>query len=133
MTVSKAFFLFATKALCFAFLLGLIHYFIDQRLSVTLPFPEIIKMYGFVFFLTNAAYLIMLLVGRRDFDKIGFTFLGLVMIKMMMSFVFLYPLLKSSNYADNEVVLNFFAIYLLSVFFEAKEAYSLIRKAPFLQ
>ena len=131
MIALKVFFQFTLKALVFSLVLAVIHYFIATQLAVTLSVEEIFEMHAFIVFLTIVAYGIMVKIGSRDFDKIGFTFAGLVLIKMMVSFAYLYPFLKSPGYEVKEVVLNFFAVYLLFVFFEAREAYLLIQKGPF--
>ena len=131
MTALKVFLQFTLRVLVFSLLLAGIHYVVALNLAVTLSIDQIFEMHAFIVFLTVLAYAVMVMVGKRDFDKIGFAFAGLVLIKMMVSFVFLYPFLKSPMYDVKEVVFNFFAVYLLFVFFEAREAYLLIQKGPF--
>ena len=131
MSILKVFLKFTIKVLVLSLLLGGIHCIIATQVVINLPATVIFEMYAYILIITVLAYAAILVVGKRDFDKIGFAYAGLVLIKMMISFAFLYPFLKSPEYEVKEVVFNFFAIYLLFVFFEAREAYLLIQKGPF--
>ncbi|AEV33339.1 hypothetical protein [Owenweeksia hongkongensis] len=131
MTVLKAFLQFLLKLLVFSLVVAALHYLVATNISMTFPIKEVYKMHVFVVALTMLAYAMLLVVARLDDTKVGFTFAGLVIIKMIVSFAYLYPLLEPPVYDVKEVVFNFFAIYLAFLFFEVREAYILIQKSPF--
>lgn len=131
MTVLKVFLQFTLKLLVFSLVLAGLHYLVASNLEMTFPTKEIFKIHVFIVALTMLTYAMLVVVGKLDYTKIGFAFAGLVMVKMMVSFAFLYPSLESPVYDVKELVFNFFAVYLLFLFFETREVYILIQKGPF--
>lgn len=133
MTVLKVFLQFALKLLVFSLLVAGLHYLVVTNIAMSLPVKEVFKIHVFIVALTILTYAMLVVVGKLDDTKIGFAFAGLVLIKMMVSFAYLYPMLESPVYDVKEVVFNFFAVYLLFLFFEVREAYILIQKSPSLR
>lgn len=131
MTALKVFLQFVLRLLVVSLILVGAHYLMAGYSNVSLPIQQVFKLHFFLVAITMLTYGMLVLVGKLDPTKIGFTFLGLVLAKMVISFAYLYPLLVPPAYDVNEIVFNFFAAYLLYLFFEVREAYILIQKGPF--
>lgn len=131
MTALKVFLQFVLRLLVVSLILVGAHYLMAGYSNASLPIEEVFKIHFFLVAITMLTYGMLVLVGKLDSTKIGFTFLGLVLAKMVISFAYLYPLLVPPAYDVNEIVFNFFAAYLLYLFFEVREAYILIQKGPF--
>jgi|SRR5690606_16204571 len=131
MTILKIFLQFTLKLLVFSLVLAGLHYLVASNMAMSFPVKEIFKIHIFIVALTLLTYTLLVVVGKLDYTKIGLTFAGLVIVKMMVSFAYLYPILEPPVYDVKEVVFNFFAVYLLFLFFETREAYILIQKGPF--
>lgn len=127
----KLFLSFLLKLTLMAIPLATVHYILATSTALAPPLQQVLEIHMFVYALTAIGFGVLILVGRKDFDKIGFAFAGLVLVKMVVSFVFLYPYLQLSNLEVKTFVFNFFAVYLLYLFYEAREAYILIQKGPF--
>ena len=123
---------FVLRILMFSLLLAGIHYLLATNTAITPPVEEVFRMHVFIVLLTAAGYGVVTLVGYRDHNKVGFTFLGLVIVKIIVSFAFLYPYLKSPDMDVPRLVINFFAVYFLFLGFEVREVYLLIQKGATL-
>ena len=131
MTALKVFLQFVLRLLVVSLILVGAHYLVASYSNGSFPIEEVFKIHFFLVAITMLTYGMLVFVGKLDSTKIGFTFLGLVLAKMAISFAYLYPLLVPPAYDVNEIVFNFFAAYLLYLFFEVREAYILIQKGPF--
>lgn len=133
MTALRQFLHFVLRILVFSLVLAGIHYLLAVQTNITPSVQDIFKMHIFVVVLTIGGYGVLSYIGYRDHNKIGFAFLGLIVIKMMVSFAFLYPYLKEPAAGINIMILNFFAVYFLFLAFEVREVYELIQKGASLE
>lgn len=127
MIALRQFLQFLLRLLVLSLLLAGAHYLLYIATSLTPSLQDVFSMHVFVVLLTAVGFAILTYFGSKGPNKVGFAFLGLVVIKMMVSFAFLYAYLKSPGPGVNVLVLNFFAIYFLYLAFEVKEVYALIK------
>lgn len=131
MTALRLFGSFLIKLLIFSGILAGIHYLLISRTALEGPLSTLFGMHVFVVILTAVTYGILCRIAVKNFDKVGFAFLGLSLIKIMVSFVYLWPVLQMEGGERQSLVLHFFAIYFLVLFFEAREVYILLKEGPF--
>ena len=106
----------------------LIHFFIFQNTIFSMENDLIQKFYFFLISLNIFTYYILLKISEKKPDFVGFTFLGFVLIKMVVSFVFLYPIIKANMIDKEKFILIFFALYFIYLIFETVSSMSLINK-----
>ena len=116
------------KILGLTFFLILIHYFVFENSSFNLQNKLIQQFYFFLISLNIFTYYILLKISEKKPDFVGFTFLGFVLIKMVVSFVFLYPIIKANMIDKEKFILIFFALYFIYLIFETVSSMSLINK-----
>ena len=106
----------------------LIHYFVFENSSFSLQNNLIQRFYIFLTLLNLFTFYVLLRVDQKKSEYVGYTFLGFVLIKMVVSFVFLYPIIKSNMIDKEKFILVFFALYFIYLFFETVSSMSLINK-----
>jgi hypothetical protein len=105
-------------------------YFITANLFGDTPFfYSTWSIYVFHIIITVLSYLFLLFVNKTFPDKTGFAFMGISLIKMIASVVFLIPLIKSDTIDRIPDVAMFFIPYFLFLLFETIFAVRLINKA----
>lgn len=111
---------YITILLILAVLLGFIHHFIYSNLlkEVVLFYP-IWKIYAFLAFLSLSVYGFVVFTYYILEEYTGFAFLGGVIVKMFISLVFLFPLIKSELPDKIPDVLNFFFPFFVFLALEA--------------
>ena len=119
---------FLLRILVFSLVLAGVHYLLTQLTALTPEVSTVFKIHVFVVAVTVLSFAVLVMIGRIDHSKIGFTFLGLVILKMMVSFAFLYPYLIDTMVNTNILVFNFFIVYFLFLAWEVREVYLLIGK-----
>jgi hypothetical protein len=72
----------------------------------------------FLLVLNIISFLLLLIVKIKKPDYVGYTFLGLVLIKMIVSFTFLFPTINSEISNKQNIILMFFALYFIYLMFE---------------
>lgn len=110
------------------FLLILIHYFVFENSSFNLQNKLIQRFYFFLTLLNLFTFYILLKVNEKKSEYVGYTFLGFVLIKMVVSFVFLYPIIVSNMLEKENYILIFFALYFIYLIFETVSSLFLINK-----
>lgn len=110
------------------FLLILIHYFVFENSSFNLQNKLIQRFYLFLTLLNLFTFYILLKVNEKKSEYVGYTFLGFVLIKMVVSFVFLYPIIVSNMLEKENYILIFFALYFIYLIFETVSSLFLINK-----
>ncbi len=114
----------------YSLLLFAAQYFITVNLFEDTPFfYSTWSIYVFHIIITVLSYLFLLFVNKTFPDKTGFAFMGISLIKMMASVVFLIPLIKSDTIDRIPDVAMFFIPYFLFLLFETIFAVRLINKA----
>ena len=116
------------KILGLTFFLILIHYFVFENSSFNLQNKLIQRFYLFLTLLNLFTFYILLKVNEKKSEYVGYTFLGFVLIKMVVSFVFLYPIIVSNMLEKENYILIFFALYFIYLIFETVSSLFLINK-----
>ena len=124
----KSFIDFVFKIVLLSVLLVSLHYFVFQNTIFSIDNDLIQKFYFFLISLNIFTYYILLKISEKKPDFVGFTFLGFVLIKMVVSFVFLYPIIKANMIDKEKFILIFFALYFIYLIFETVSSMSLINK-----
>jgi hypothetical protein len=106
----------------------LIHYFVFENSSFSLQNNLIQRFYMFLTLLNLFTFYVLLRVDQKKSEYVGYTFLGFVLIKMVVSFVFLYPIIKANMIDKEKFILIFFALYFIYLIFETVSSMSLINK-----
>tara|TARA_B100000963_G_C22302968_1_gene526514 strand:- start:100 stop:495 length:396 start_codon:yes stop_codon:yes gene_type:complete len=98
--------------------LFIIHAYLHHYFSNSTPFFPIWKIYIFHFFVTTTLYTVV--NYRHSFvqKSIFSLFMGITLLKMIFSIVFLLPLFLSDFESKKIDIVNFFAPYFLFLFFE---------------
>lgn len=99
----------------------LINFFI---LSQPIDIKVLLKINFFVTLLTIVVLNSLQVIKIKFSDKVGFGYLAFVLIKMIISVIFLFPFLKEKSENIKSIVLSFFIIFFIHLFFEA---YSVIK------
>ena len=110
------------------FLLILIHYLVFENSSFNLQNKLIQRFYLFLTLLNLFTFYILLKVNEKKYEYVGYTFLGFVLIKMVVSFVFLYPIIISKMLEKEKYILVFFVLYFVYLIFETVSSLFLINK-----
>lgn len=103
----------------FSIVLFSLHYFVvSYFFSTNEWFLEVTTIYLFHTITTLCFYVFTVYVNQTFYDKTGFSFLVSGFLKMMLSVVFLWPLITADF--ENKVpdVLSFFIPFFLFLFFE---------------
>lgn len=106
-------------------IVGVFHYLIIKNLSLFIP---LINIYLFNFLMTVMGLAILYLIYDKFNDKVGFTFLGIGIIKMAISVSFLMPLIKSNFSNKIPDTLNFFFCYFIFLIIESVFMVKLLNK-----
>jgi hypothetical protein len=101
------------------------HYFVVQKLDL---YFSILNVYAFNFAMTFCSLAALLFIQKNFNDKVGYTFLGLGIIKMMLSLVYLMPLIKSAFLNKIPDTLNFFFCYFLFLLMESIVTVKMLNK-----
>lgn len=97
----------------------IVHYLFNitfQNASISLK--KLIKIQGFVLISTTIVVLITLKVIYSKPDKTGFTYLGLVLFKMVTAIVFLFPFLTDVSNETKKLVVHFFIVLFIYLIYE---------------
>lgn len=104
----------------------LLHFFLFQNTYLSIQNLLIQKFYVFLILLNLITFFVLIQVKLRKDEFVGYTFLSFVLVKMIVSFVFLYPTIKSNNSNKEHFVLLFFFLYFVFLIFETIMSVSLI-------
>lgn len=69
-------------------------------------------------------------VWKVFYDKVGFAFLALILLKMAASVAFLMPLIKGAENAVTNPVLQFFTLYFLYLIYDVLQVMQLLKNEP---
>ncbi|MFY0481807.1 hypothetical protein ACI6PS_04310 [Flavobacterium sp. PLA-1-15] len=114
----------------FSIVLFVAQHFIVSTLFADIPFfYSTWSIYTFHIIITILSYLFLLFVNKNFSVYTGYSFMGISVIKMMASVVFLIPLIKSDTIDRIPDIAIFFIPYFLYLFFETIFAIRLINKS----
>lgn len=114
----KFFFKSIFQILILTFFLAITQFLIFKNSVYGLTNPFVIKAYMFLLILNIISFLLLIIIKIKKPDYVGYTFLGLVLIKMIVSFTFLFPTIKSEIANKENIILMFFALYFIYLMFE---------------
>lgn len=113
----------------FSLVLLLAQYGVVTTLFKEIPFfYSTMSVYVFHMIITILSCLLLLFVNKKFPVYTGYAFMGISVVKMMASLVFLIPLIQSDLNDRIPDVAAFFVPYFLFLFFEAFFAIRLINK-----
>lgn len=121
----KKFLISVAYLLIISLIIGSIHYFLIRNIEVFIPIQNI---YFFNFIMTFVGLGILYFIYDKFSDYVGYTFLGIGIIKMALSVSFLMPLIKSDF--DNKIpdTLSFFFCYFVFLIIESVFLIKLLNK-----
>ncbi len=121
----KKFLISVAYLLIISLIIGSIHYFLIRNIEVFIPIQNI---YFFNFIMTFVGLGILYFIYDKFSDYVGYTFLGIGIIKMALSVSFLMPLIKSAF--DNKIpdTLSFFFCYFVFLIIESVFLIKLLNK-----
>lgn len=88
---------------------------------------ELAGAYGYIVILTVLSFTIVLIAGSKKYERAGFAFLGLALIKLMVTFAFLWPKISSDDEGVKPYLFHFFALYFVYLAFEAWQVVKVIQ------
>jgi hypothetical protein len=110
-------------------MLGLLYFILPQ---FDYSFDSLLLEYwGFSFILTLFSFFIVLYIHHQNPNRTGFAFLGLVLVKMAVSAIYIIPQLKVEGVDKYYLMFNFFGAYFFLLFLEARELMVLLKEATF--
>ncbi len=101
----------------------LIIHFTPHQLAV----DELVGAYGYLVGLTLLSFAIVLIAGSKKYERAGFAFLGLALIKLMITFAFLWPKISAKDEGVKPYLFHFFALYFIYLVFEAWQVVKVIQ------
>ena len=104
-------------------------YFQTEVLSIEFYY-SLSSIYVFHFISTFVILTSLITIKKFFFEKIGFAFMALSLIKMLASIIFLIPLIKMENIDYIPDVLSFFISYFLFLLFEIMFSVKLLNVIP---
>lgn len=108
----KAIALISVLGIC----IGFLHFLIIEKVNT---FFTIFQIYSFNCIVTFVSVSIVFLINIKFKDKVGFTFMSLGVVKMIISVFFLMPLINSDFENKIPDTLNFFLCYFLFLTLES--------------
>ncbi|MGX7667824.1 hypothetical protein [Flavobacterium pedocola] len=120
---------FLKQFLPFSVVLFFAQYFIVQELFKETPFYyQTLSVYTFNIVVTLLSFVFLVFVSNTFFDKTGYAFLAMGLIKMMGAIVFLLPLIQSDFEDKKPDVFAFFVPFFLFLLFETIHSVRLLNQ-----
>jgi uncharacterized membrane protein YcgQ (UPF0703/DUF1980 family) len=120
------------KFLLFIFPFSIVFYFLQSFLAINFIDEPLFytewSIHLFIFIATITVYYLVKLIVKIAPDKAGFTFLGLGLLKMFASIIFLFPLINSSYIDKVPTVIYFFITYFVYLLVETVFVTRLLNK-----
>ena len=121
----KKFLVSASYLLIISLFIGSIHFFLIRNVVLFIPIQNI---YFFNIIMAIIGLAILYFINDKFKDYVGYTFLGIGILKMALSVSFLMPLIQS-NYEDKiPDTLNFFFCYFTLLIIESVILVKLLNK-----
>jgi hypothetical protein len=112
--IKKLLYTFLLLSLILAVLFFLIHsYFANSTFIL-----KLYSIYLFHFIVNSLVYVVISYISKTYFDRIGFAFMTLSVLKMLASVIFLMPIFISDKVNLIPEVINFFAPYFIFLLLE---------------
>ena len=111
--------------LMLGFFFGTINFIVVKNLPLYNPIKEV---YLFNYFITIISLFILFVIKLKFNDKVGFASLGLGILKMAVSVVYLMPLIDSNFLNKIPDTLSFFSAYFIFLIIESVIVIKLLNK-----
>lgn len=116
---TKPYISFILLLLGVSLVLFLIHFsLINWVMDPSIFFYPVWGIYLFHFLITSAIFSILFFVGKNFPNYIGFSFMGLILFKMIAAIVFLLPLIRMKDVSKIPDFISFFAPYFIFLVIE---------------
>ena len=115
----------------YTFFLYIIQFYFQTEVLSMEFYYSLTSIYLFHFVLTFVILISLITIKKFFFEKIGFAFMALSLIKMLASILFLVPLIKMENIDYIPDVLSFFIPYFLFLLFEIMFSVNLLIAIPY--
>ena len=102
-----------SSALLFYIINKVLFYYNATNPKFSNYFYTLETLYGFFFFLSVLILFILIKVKKINIDYVGYSFLLLTSIKMVISYIFLYPILQMQPQTTSFEKINFFIVFAL--------------------
>lgn len=90
---------------------------------------QIIDIHAFLFILTFAGTVFTIYLLKRRSAFVGYAFMGISLMKMFLSVIFLLPAIKNSEHGMSVYVIQFLLIYAIYLTYEVIYLVSLLKKS----
>jgi|JI10StandDraft_1071094.scaffolds.fasta_scaffold42751_5 hypothetical protein len=118
---NKIFLYYLFVVVFFSLILFFIH---DFLLFSDIIILKLWKIYSFHLSVSLIIFTSLFLISKIDFDKVGFAFMTLSVLKMLGAILFLLPVILDVNFDKIPDIINFFIPYfiflILEIFFSLK-------------
>ncbi len=129
MSISKNLPGFAIRLIALSGILAGLSFLVLKLTTHHLAWAELVEIYTYLIVLTLLSFALVMQAGSKNYDRAGFVFLGLALVKLMLSFAFLWPKISSGGESAKPYLFHFFALYFLYLGFEAWQVVKVIQKA----
>ena len=127
MSISKNLPGFVIRLIVLTGVLAGLSYFLTHLALFNLPLADVVTTYIYLLVLTLVSFAIVLIAGSKKYERAGFAFLGLALIKLMVTFAFLWPIISTDDEAVKPYLLHFFTLYFIYLGFEAWQVVKVIQ------
>ncbi len=114
--------------LIFSIIIFVIHFLLNY-VSSSLLYSDVILIHIIMFFLTVGGYLLLLMMQKLDPIKIGFTFLAISTIKLLVSASIILFLYKGLG-KPKAIGVHYAGAYFLYIAFLSYQVFSIINQKP---
>ncbi len=129
MSISKNLPGFAIRLIVLSGILAGLSFLVLKSTPHHLALAELVEIYTYLIVLTLLSFSLVMQAGSKKYDRAGFVFLGLALVKLMLSFAFLWPEISSGGESAKPYLFHFFTLYFLYLGFEAWQVVKVIQKA----
>ncbi len=108
------------KIFIFAISVYIVHYFLYYYVfPETLYAPKILDAHFFIFGITFVPHIVILLFSKKmKYRTLMYICLYVSVIKMFLTVLYLFPILKKDNIFQKEYIMQFFMIYFIYLMLE---------------
>ena len=126
--MKKYFVNFTIVLLIAAGVIGGIHFLIYRALPEAAQTPQIFEGEIFIFILTWATLMLMGYLLEKKPKSVGYAFMGMSMVKMIVSAIYLMPEILNKTDSTNSFIFQFFGVYFSFLAVEAVQTFQVLNK-----
>ncbi|HRW21615.1 MAG TPA: hypothetical protein PLO05_03445 [Bacteroidales bacterium] len=125
----KAFFKHISLLSGFGIIIFLIHYLLSKALTILHSEQLMFDVHIFMFLLTAGGIIASLYLLKKRSQFVGFAFVGVSVLKMLLSTIFLYPIIKGELDNPKVYVVQFIIIYFVYLAYEVLYIINLLKSS----